>query len=300
MTAGPRNLAAMSIDVEDWFHVENLKGAVTRESWDSRDLRVERNVDRILELLDDENVLATFFILGWVVERCPDVMGRIADAGHEIASHGYGHDLVYSLSHDQFREDLRRSKALIEDATGHAVRGYRAPSFSITEWAIDILQEEGFVYDSSGVATTLHDRYGTLEGMEPGRAVTEVRDGFFEVWVSSLPIGRRAVPWGGGGYFRLLPYPVFRWGVARILRDTSYIFYLHPWEIDPDQPRIDAGWKSRFRHYNNLHKCEQRLERLLRDFRFGTMSGVLGSMELECVDLPDLLKLRQAPGNATC
>ncbi len=265
----------MSIDVEDWFQVENLKTAVPRDSWDSRELRVERNVDRILELMDQNNVRSTFFILGWVAERFPAMVGRIAEAGHEIASHGFGHELVYGLSHDDFREDLRRAKELIESASGAKVRGYRAPSFSITDWAIDILAEEGFEYDSSGFLTVAHDRYGKLEGLEAGSPIAEIRDGFYEVCVSSLTFASRTLPWGGGGYFRLLPYPLFRWGVGRILKEMPYTFYLHPWEIDPGQPRVKVKPSFAFRHYNNLDRCEDRFSSLLKDFEWSTVGEVL-------------------------
>lgn len=273
--ADPVRVSAMSIDVEAWFQVENLRGAVPRDSWDQQELRVERNVDRILELMDQHNVRATFFILGWVAERCPELMARIAAGDHEIASHGYGHDLVYSLSQEQFREDLRRAKDQIESTTGALVRGYRAPSFSITEWAIDILLEEGYEYDSSGFATVGHDRYGTLKGLDPSSTISEIRDGFYEVSVSSLRVGSHALPWGGGGYFRLIPYGVFKRGVLKILESMPYSFYLHPWEIDPGQPRVKVKPSFAFRHYNNLSRCEARLDSLLADFQWAAVGDML-------------------------
>lgn len=276
-TQPTRPLAAMSIDVEDWFQVENLKGVVARDTWDSRELRVERNTDRMLEMMASRNIKGTCFILGWVADKCPALIKRIAAAGHEIASHGYGHDLIYSLTHDQFREDIRRAKGLVEDQTGARIRGYRAPSFSITDWAIDILREEGFEYDSSAFPTVAHDRYGKLSGMDAGRPVVEIRPGFWEVCVSTLTLGSRGVPWGGGGYFRLFPYPLFRWGVKRILRAGGpYVFYIHPWEIDPGQPRMRGLKRShRFRHYNALAACEGRFGNLLKDFEWTTMAEVL-------------------------
>ncbi len=263
----------MSIDVEDWFQVENLKSVIDRDSWDERELRVERNTDRMLELMANHNVQCTCFILGWVAEKCPGLIKRIADAGHEIASHGYGHDLIYTLSHEEFRKDIHKGKGLVEDITGAKVRGYRAPSFSITDWAIDILQEEGFTYDSSAFPTVAHDRYGKLEGMDAGKPIVEIRDGFTEVCVSTLELGKKGVPWGGGGYFRLIPYPVFRRGVKKILKTTGmYVFYIHPWEIDPGQPRVSGLKKSHaFRHYNNLGRCEQRFDSLLGDFSWVPM-----------------------------
>jgi polysaccharide deacetylase family protein (PEP-CTERM system associated) len=269
--------AVMSIDVEDWFQVENLKSAIARGTWDERELRVERNTDRMLELMDEHGVKSTCFILGWVAEKVPHLVDRIAAAGHEIASHGYGHELIYNQSRDAFAADIHRSKTFLEDRTGQPVRGYRAPSFSITDWAIDVLHEQGFTYDSSSFPTVAHDRYGRLSGMAAGRPIVDLPIGMTEVCISCLKLGRRGVPWGGGGYFRLLPYPVFRRGVARILAVRQpYVFYIHPWEIDAGQPRV-AGLKRshRFRHYVNLDKGERRFAALLRDFRWTTMADLL-------------------------
>lgn len=273
----------MSIDVEDWFQVENLKTVIARDSWDSRELRVERNTDRMLELMANRNVKCTCFILGWVAEKCPQLIKRIADAGHEIASHGYGHELIYNLSHEQFRQDILRAKGLLEDIAGAAVRGYRAPSFSITDWAIDILGESGIEYDSSAFPTVAHDRYGKLTGMDAGEPIFKLRPGhpgFTEVCVSCLKIGKRGLPWGGGGYFRLIPYPIFKRGVRRILNSGQpYVFYIHPWEIDARQPRISSGGglkrSHRFRHYVNINRCEARWDALLRDFEWTTVSDLL-------------------------
>jgi polysaccharide deacetylase family protein (PEP-CTERM system associated) len=269
--------AAMSIDVEDWFHTENLKPVVTRDSWDSRQLRVERNTDRMLEMMARQGVRCTCFILGWVADKVPQLAKRIAEAGHEIASHGYGHELIYEIGPDAFRRDIDRARKLLEDLTGRHVRGYRAPNFSITDWAIDILQETGHEYDSSAFPTVAHDRYGKLSGMDAGKPVVELRSGFAEVCVSCLKLGRRGLPWGGGGYFRLFPYRVFRSGVRRILdADQPYVFYIHPWEIDAGQPRV-KGLKAtyRFRHYVNVDKGEARFDSLLGDFKWTTMEAVL-------------------------
>jgi polysaccharide deacetylase family protein (PEP-CTERM system associated) len=270
--------AVLSVDVEDWFHVENLRAAVARETWESRRLRVERNVDRMLELMGNgTGARATFFVLGWVAERCPALVRRIAAAGHEVASHGYGHELLTSLSPVAFREDVRRSKTLLEDLSSTPVLGYRAPSFSITEWAIPVLQEEGFRYDSSVFATVAHDRYGGLAAVRAGDGVVELTNGFHEIPVSCLTIGSLGLPWGGGGYFRLLPYPLFRQGIDRIRRSRRpYVFYIHPWEIDPGQPRV-AGLPlaSRFRHYVGLGRCERRFGALLRELRWSTASELL-------------------------
>ncbi len=267
----------MSIDVEDWFQVENLRKGVSRESWDGRELRVERNTDRMLEIMRKRGVKCTCFILGWVADRCPALIKRIHAEGHEIASHGYGHDLIYSLSHDQFREDIKRSKALLEDLTGVQVRGYRAPSFSITDWSIDILREQGFTYDSSSFPTVAHDRYGKLSGMKSGVPIVELHPGFHEICVSCWDVAGKGVPWGGGGYFRLFPYWLFRKGVRSILASgMPYVFYIHPWEIDPGQPRVSGLKRSHaFRHYVNLGRCESRWDALLGDFRWCTLGELL-------------------------
>jgi len=262
--------AAMSIDVEDWFHVENLKSVIPRAAWDGCELRVERNTMRIIEILDSCGARATFFVLGWVVEMCPQLVRTIAAAGHEVASHGYGHELVYSLQPSEFRADIQRSKHHLEDLTGKQVRGYRAPCFSITDWAVPILQEAGFDYDSSVVSTVAHDRYGRLDGINASHAITQLREGFYEASVSCIRLGRRGLPWGGGGYFRLVPYWLWRQGVRMILRSgTPYVFYIHPWEIDPGQPRVEGlGALRRFRHRVNLDRCETRFVALLEDFEW--------------------------------
>jgi polysaccharide deacetylase family protein (PEP-CTERM system associated) len=270
-------MAAMSIDVEDWFQVENLKPVIPRGGWDARETRVERNTMRMLELLAEQGARATFFVLGWVAERYPQLIRRIAEAGHEIASHGYGHDLLYNLSPAEFQADVTRCKQILEGLTGRPVRGYRAPSFSITDWAIPILQELGFEYDSSLFPTVAHDRYGRLSGVDAGQPLVELRPGFYEVGISCLRLGKRGLPWGGGGYFRIMPYSPWRAGVRRILRSgTPYMFYIHPWEIDPGQPRMGGlGRISRFRHYANLDVCEDRFRAFLSDFPWTTVGAVL-------------------------
>jgi polysaccharide deacetylase family protein (PEP-CTERM system associated) len=263
---------ALSIDVEDWFHTDCLKGVIAREAWDRCELRVERNTMRLMEILDARKARATFFVLGWVAEKCPDLVRAIAAAGHEVASHGYGHEHVYSLRPSEFRSDVLRSKRYLEDLTGTAVRGYRAPCFSITEWAIPILQDAGFDYDSSVVPTVAHDRYGQLNGMHAGRPIVSLREGFYEAGISCIRVGvgKRGIPWGGGGYFRLVPYALWLAGVHAILRSgTPYIFYIHPWEIDPGQPRaagIDLA--NGFRQRVNLHRCEERFASLVGAFEW--------------------------------
>jgi polysaccharide deacetylase family protein (PEP-CTERM system associated) len=268
----------MSIDVEDWFHVENLRRVVPPHTWPEREFRVERAMDRMLELTEQRNVKTTCFVLGWVAEKVPRLVQRIADAGHEIASHGYGHQLVHELLPREFRKDVKRSKQLLEDMTGRSVRGYRAPSFSITDWAIPILQEAGFEYDSSLFPTTIaHGRYGKPATMPSNRHSIATHDRLTEVSLSCLAVGGHALPWAGGGYFRLLPYPVFRAGVRRILGSgRPYVFYIHPWELDVGQPRL-GGLKpsERFRHYLNIEKTETRWLSLMRDFEWTTISELL-------------------------
>jgi polysaccharide deacetylase family protein (PEP-CTERM system associated) len=262
--------AALTIDVEDWFHTANMKSVIARGVWEECELRVERNTMRMLEILDECNARATFFVLGWVAEKCPQLVRAIAAAGHELASHGYGHELVYSLLPSEFRADVMRSKRCLEDLTGKPVRGYRAPCFSITEWAIPILQDLGFDYDSSVVPAVAHDRYGRLSGVHAGKPVALLRDGFYEVSISCIRLGRRGIPWGGGGYFRLIPYRVWLQGVRTILQSGNpYVFYIHPWEIDPGQPRV-VGIESinGFRQRVNLHRCEKRFAALVDAFRW--------------------------------
>jgi polysaccharide deacetylase family protein (PEP-CTERM system associated) len=262
--------AALSIDVEDWFHAENLKPVITREAWDGCELRVERNTMRLLEIIDASHARATFFVLGWVAEKCPRLVRAIAAAGHEVASHGHGHDLVYSLRPSEFRADVSRSKKYLEDLIGAPVRGYRAPCFSITDWAIPILQDAGFDYDSSVVPSVAHDRYGRLHGVNAANAIASLRDGFYEVGISCIRVGERGLPWGGGGYFRLVPYRLWCRGVRMILRSgRPYCFYIHPWEIDPGQPRVKGlRASSRFRHRINLHRCEMRFAALVAAFEW--------------------------------
>jgi polysaccharide deacetylase family protein (PEP-CTERM system associated) len=269
--------AAMSIDVEDWFHVENLKRAIPRSSWAGRELRVERNTDSMLAMLAEHDARATFFVLGWVAERCPDLVRRIAAGGHEVASHGFGHELLGALTPEEFRDDVRRSQVLLEDLSGQRLRGYRAPSFSITDWAIPVLRDLGFEYDSSVFPTVAHDRYGSLTGIETGAAIIELAPGFHEVCISCLPFVGRGLPWGGGGYFRLLPYGVFRRGITRIQASGEpYVFYIHPWEIDPGQPRVtDLARTHRFRHYVGIERAEGRWRSLLGEVDWTTVSDLL-------------------------
>ncbi len=266
----------LGIDVEDWFHVENLKGSVSRDSWSTRERRVEQNIDWLLQALERSDTQATFFILGWVAEEMPGLVRLIAAGGHEIASHGYSHELVYTMSREAFREDVLRSKRHLEDLTGAPVLGYRAPSFSITDWATDVLADLGLAYDSS-LFSSNHDRYGKLSSAQPGPTF-ELPNGLLEIPLSYLPLAGRNVPWAGGGYFRLYPYPLFKAGARLIARRGVYNFYLHPWEIDPGQPRVTGLPRSyRFRHYHNLGATKRRLEDLLASFPFEPVGGLLTS-----------------------
>lgn len=269
--------AAMSIDVEDWFMVSNLASVVDASSWSGHESRVERNTDLVLRRLADYGVTATFFILGWVAKRCPALVDRIHRAGHEIAAHGMNHQPVHSLSANEFRDDVTLCKNILEQRTGQAVHGYRAPDFSITEWAVDVLQDVGYTYDSSAFPILGPHRYGAIDNIDAREPVKEIRPGFHEACISCVPIGRRGLPWGGGGYFRLLPYAAFRRGVATILNTgRPFVFYIHPWELDPDQPRVGGLTRGqRFRHNLNLERCEARWRRLLGDFRWTNLSDLV-------------------------
>jgi polysaccharide deacetylase family protein (PEP-CTERM system associated) len=268
---------AMSVDVEDYFQVSAFEGHIDREDWDGLECRVEGNVERILELFDRHGVSTTFFTLGWVAERYPSLVRRIVASGHELASHGYEHVRVHDQTPAEFREDVRRAKKILEDISGEPVKGYRAASYSIgarTLWALDELEAAGYLYSSS-IYPIRHDLYGMPEA--PRFAFRHRGDGILEIPISTARLFRINVPSGGGGYFRLLPYPVFRSAIRRIhTRDKKpCVFYFHPWEIDAAQPRQEnLGWKTRFRHYLNLERMEHRLERLLSDFRWDRMDRV--------------------------
>jgi polysaccharide deacetylase family protein (PEP-CTERM system associated) len=264
----------VSVDVEDYFHVEAFAGLIPRATWGDYECRVERNTDRILDLLDDCRVTATFFILGWVAERYPSLVRKIAERGHEPACHSYWHRLIYKLTPDEFREDTLLAKDLIEQAAGVAIYGYRAPSFSITghsAWALDVLAELGFQYDSS-VFPVKHDVYG-VPGAPRGPFRVETPFGpivEFPIATFRCTVGPN-LPVGGGGYLRMLPCWYTRTGVERAWREgLPVVSYVHPWELDPDQPRISGPLKSRLRHYTNLTGAEARLRRLLALDRFSS------------------------------
>lgn len=267
---------ALTIDVEDYFQVSAFAPYIRRSEWDDRECRVEANVDRILAMLERRGTRATFFTLGWVAERYPSLVRRIVAQGHELASHGYGHERASDLTPEAFSDDIRRAKAILEDLGGQPVQGYRAPSFSIGErnlWAFDCLAEAGYRYSSS-VYPIQHDHYGMPDAP---RFAHEVRPGLLEIPVTTLRMMNRNLPSSGGGYFRLLPYALSRWMLQQVNSGdgASAIFYFHPWEIDAGQPRvagIDA--KTRFRHYVNIGRMERRLEQLLADFRWGRMDEI--------------------------
>ena len=272
---------AMTIDVEDYFQVEAFASTIDRSDWESLPRRVERNTERLLQILTDSGVEATFFILGWVAERHPQLVRRVVAEGHELASHGFGHLRADRQSPEEFRDDVRRAKRVLEDLGGAPVHGYRAPTFSIgggSKWAHTILVEEGYSYSSS-VYPVKHDLYGTPEA--PRTPFSPV-PGMLEIPLTSVRMLGIDMPASGGGYFRLLPYPLTRGLLhyARRVNRSPAVFYLHPWEIDPEQPRQQsAPWKSRFRHYLNLDRTEPRLRRLLRHFSWTRMDRLFLSDE---------------------
>ena len=277
----PGLMNAMTVDVEDYFQVSAFDNAVPRASWDSRPSRVCGNTERLLDLFGEVKIRATFFVLGWVAERFPGLVQRIVSEGHELASHGFEHRLVYAQTTTEFREDLRSARAALECAGGCAVLGYRAPSYSIVRkslWALDVLIEEGYVYDSS-IYPVRHDRYGIPDWSREVHQIERPGGSIWELPGSTIRVAGTNLPIGGGGYFRLLPYGWTRNGILRLnATNRPAIFYLHPWEIDPAQPRIAAGALSRFRHYRNLAQTEGRLRRLLGEFPFGRVTDVLADV----------------------
>ena len=267
---------ALTIDVEDYFQVSAFAPYIRRDEWDARECRIERNIGRILEMLAENRIHATFFTLGWIAERYPQLVRRIVDGGHEMASHGYGHERASDLTPAAFTQDVEHAKKLLEDLCGVAVLGYRAPSFSIglsNLWAFDCLARAGYRYSSS-IYPIKHDHYGMPDSP---RFAYRVGAGLLEIPVSTLRVMKRNLPSSGGGYFRLLPYAMSRWMMKRVngVDREPAIFYFHPWEIDAGQPRIagiDA--KTRFRHYVNIGRTEGRLQRLMQDFSWGRMDRI--------------------------
>jgi len=284
-------LNAFSVDLEEYFHVSNFASLIERSRWDALPSRVKDSTRRLLDAIDATRNRATFFVLGWIAERHPALVREIAARGHEIACHGYGHELVYELGPERFRADLRRARAAIEQATGTVVNGYRAPSYSITEaslWALQILVEEGFRYDSS-IFPIRHHRYGI-----PGFARRPVRirlgggAAIREFPLTTLAAGPWSLPLAGGAYLRFLPPSVFSWGLGRLVAaGEPTVLCVHPWEIDPEQPRQASSWLVRVNHYHNLHRTEARVRQLLERFRFVPLGEVLDQLEAQG-RLPDL------------
>lgn len=272
--AAPRKPILITIDLEDWFQVENLRLAYPHDTWDLCDLRVTMNARILLDLLDRYNVRATFFVLGWVAERCPDLIREIHNRGHEIGCHGYDHRICSDLSTSDLREDLLKAKSILTDITGYPVIGYRAPSFSVTQELLEILKELDFVYDSSYNSGAFNKRYGRLPADSWRRSSSGhmvYRNGLTELPVSNLRVGRTVLPWGGGGYLRTWPPSLFEWGVRQIIgREGHYLFYMHPWEIDSAQPKVKKiPFLSKARHYLNLSGTLPRLSHFLTAFQTG-------------------------------
>lgn len=286
-------LCAMTVDVEDYYHVAAFAKNIATDDWSSMPSRVEKNTRLLLELFEQNGIKITFFVLGWIAERYPELIREIDEAGHEIASHGYSHELIYNQSPELFREETHKSKDLLENIIQKDISGYRGSSYSITRrslWALDILTELGFSWDSS-IFPVRHDRYG-IPGTptRPYRIKTGNGGEILEFPLTTTDIFGIRLPAAGGGYFRLYPYWLSKFLLNKACEDKPGIFYLHPWEVDPDQPRIEnASLVSRFRHYNNLDRCLGRLNRLLDDFSFDTVAGTLSTLdeldELEAASL---------------
>ena len=282
MNARHPRINALTVDVEDYFQVSSMAAQFPRSDWEAVPCRIERNVSRILDLFDRFEAKATFFTLGWIAERYPEVVREIARRGHELASHGYNHERASAQTRECFRSDVELTKAVLEDVAGVAVHGYRAPSFSIGEgnlWAHECLAEAGYRYSSS-IYPVAHDHYGMPDAP---RFPYRLDCGLVEIPVTTVRWLGRNWPAGGGGYFRLLPYGISRWGIARVNREDARpaIFYFHPWEIDPEQPRVPGvDSKTRFRHYVNLDRTEGRLRQLLQDFEWGRVDQVFDELSL--------------------
>lgn len=291
---GRRVVNGLSVDVEDWFQVGAFEKVIARGEWDAISTRVEDNVARVIDLFAEADVRATFFTLGWVAKRHPAMMRRIADAGHEVASHGYDHARVFTFTPREFAEDIAKARAILEDSTGQAVSGYRAPSFSIdhrTPWAFDVLAEQGYAYSSS-VAPIVHDHYGWREA--PRFAFRPIAGApLVEIPVTTAILGGRRVAAGGGGFFRVLPYGFSRWAIRQVNRAEGRpaVFYFHPWEVDPDQPRVGhAPLRSRVRHYTGLAKMAGKLSELVHEFAWGRMDAIARREALRAEVIPGLVR----------
>lgn len=269
---------AMTVDVEDYFQVSAFEPYVLKEQWGTLTHRVERNTNKILDLLDERSIKATFFTLGWVAERYPDLIKRIVSEGHELACHGYEHIRVTEQTPEQFRDDVAKAKKILEELSGKEIKGYRAASYSIGAsnlWALNVLQEEGFKYSSS-IYPVKHDLYGMPNAPRFIYKPIKNQD-FKEIPITTVRLGDKNFPCGGGGFFRFYPYALSKWAFNRVNNQENEpgIFYFHPWEIDPEQPRQNGlSLKTRTRHYLNLHRMENRIKRLLTDFKWDTMENV--------------------------
>jgi polysaccharide deacetylase family protein (PEP-CTERM system associated) len=270
---------ALTIDLEDYFHVGAYSGRVKLEEWDSYPSRVAQNTDRLLELFAANNCKATFFVLGWVAEKKPEVVARVAAAGHEIGCHSFFHRRVFDLTPQEFREDTRRAKAVIEDVTGQQMLGYRAPNFSVTPkstWALEILVQEGFTYDSS-IFPVKHPSYGMPNAPRMPFWVDTPSGRILEFPMSTVAVGSSRSPIGGGAYLRLLPYVYTRWAIEYLNRseNSPVCVYLHPWELDPEQPHMGGSISARTRHYFGLRGTENKLRKLLGDVEFASLCSIM-------------------------
>ncbi len=279
---------AMTVDVEDYYQVSAFSKNIDKSEWENYPSRVNSNTSRLLDLFDEKNIKATFFVLGWVAEREPNLIKHISDLGHEIACHGYKHDLIYNQTKQVFTEETIKSKLILEDIIGKPVNGYRAASYSITSksiWAMDVLCEAGFTYDSS-IFPIVHDRYGIPNAKTiPHNFRTDSGNEIVEFPLSTIGFGNKRLPISGGGYFRLFPYWLTQKGLKKVNnKNIPFIFYMHPWEIDIDQPRIKSSMLSEFRHYQNIDKFESRLNRLIGQFEFSTVKDVLNTSGLLNLD----------------
>ena len=283
---------AISVDVEDYYQVEAFSHVINREAWSTYPSRVAKNNEKLLTLFDELSVKGTFFILGCVAERDPGIVREIQKCGHEVASHGYSHKMILNQNKDEFREETIRAKNILEDITGEKVKGYRAATYSITKknlWALDVLMEAGFEYDSS-IFPIRHDRYGIVDFRREPCLIESGDNGIKEFPISTVKLFGTNFPVSGGGYFRLYPYKLTKWGLSEINNTgLPFVFYLHPWEVDPDQPRISGiSSATRFRHYVNLDKTKEKLNKLLKDFRLDRIDKVLESMDLPVINITDI------------
>ena len=273
-----RHSHALSFDVEEHFQVSAFESPVRRRQWDQFESRVEQNVDRILTLLSERSIKATFFVLGWLAERHPRLVRKLATEGHEVASHGYEHLMITGQTPASFREDVKKAKGILESIIGAPVLGYRAPSFTITaatQWALPILVEEGYAYDSS-IFPIMHDRYGMPDANPRCHQLTTPAGPLWEVPPSTLKVLGMQIPIAGGGYFRLYPYRILKWMLRQVeAQGHPLVMYFHPWEFDPHQPKMDGPMLSRFRHYLNLHKTFDRLRHLQNDFDFAPIRDLI-------------------------